>query len=374
MFAKLGAASLTILAVHQLVQLFIAKELGIMQAGPRIVGALVVSYGVHLLLDAWLGRGPPVPRAPPGAGGSMTAPVSISVIVPAYNVEAYVGAALDSLLAQSVPFHEIIVIDDGSTDATSAVLARYRGLPGVRIERVANGGLGRARNLGITLASGEFVYFFDSDDLLVPTFGARMQALLGGRPEVDIVYFSGLSFVDPGCKVDYLLRPTGARPREYASGVAATGAMLQAGVLFSSACLYVSRRTLWADGALAFAPIVHEDEELLTVLSCKARVSLCIDDVLFGTARARRVAHDPGQDRAPRAGLPAYAGHAGRPVPRRTRRAGAHPAAAGAPLLCAAARLPRHLQGERGAGALPRAGAPCVDAALGRRPCASLSK
>jgi len=52
-FAALGAASLTILAVHQLVQLFIAKELGIMQAGPRIVGALVVSWGVHLLLDAW---------------------------------------------------------------------------------------------------------------------------------------------------------------------------------------------------------------------------------------------------------------------------------------------------------------------------------
>lgn len=211
----------------------------------------------------------------------MTAPVTISVIVPAYNVEAYVGAALDSLLAQSVPFHEIIVIDDGSTDATAAVLARYRDRPGVRIERVANGGLGRARNTGVSLATGEFVYFFDSDDLLVPTFGARMQALLGGRPEVDIVYFSGLSFVDPGCTVNYLPPYQRGFTREFASGVAATGAMLQAGVLFSSACLYVSRRTLWSGGALAFAPIVHEDEELLTVLSCKARVSLCIDDVLF---------------------------------------------------------------------------------------------
>jgi fucose 4-O-acetylase-like acetyltransferase len=52
-FAALGAASMTILAVHQLVQLFIAKELGIMQAGPRIIGALAVSYAVHMLLDAW---------------------------------------------------------------------------------------------------------------------------------------------------------------------------------------------------------------------------------------------------------------------------------------------------------------------------------
>ncbi|SHH11931.1 glycosyltransferase family A protein [Massilia sp. CF038] len=211
----------------------------------------------------------------------MTAPVTISVIVPAYNVAGYVGAALDSLLAQSVPFHEIIIIDDGSTDATPAVLERYRAQPGVRIERVVNGGLGRARNLGMTLATGDFVYFFDSDDLLVPTFGARMQALLAGRPEVDIVYFSGLSFLDEGCTANYLPAYRRGMTREFASGVAATGAMLQAQVLFSSACLYVSRRTLWADGALAFAPIVHEDEELLTVLSCKARVSLCIDDVLF---------------------------------------------------------------------------------------------
>jgi len=211
----------------------------------------------------------------------MTAAVTISVIVPAYNVEAYVGAALDSLLAQSVPFHEIIVIDDGSTDGTAAVLERYRHLPGVRIERVANGGLGRARNRGVALASGTFVYFFDSDDLLVPTFGATMQTLLGGRDDVDIVYFSGLSFLDPGCTASYLPAYRRGMTRAFASGVAATGAMLQADVLFSSACLYVSRRALWADGALAFAPIVHEDEELLTVLSCKARATLCIDDVLF---------------------------------------------------------------------------------------------
>jgi hypothetical protein len=218
----------------------------------------------------------------------MTAAVTISVIVPAYNVESYVAAALDSLLQQSVPFHEIIVIDDGSTDATSAVLECYRDRPGVRIERVANGGLGRARNRGVSLATGEFVYFFDSDDLLVPAFGARMQALLGGRPEVDIVYFSGLSFVDPGCTVNYLPAYRRGITREFASGVAATGVLLQAGVHFSSACLYVSRRSLWVNGALTFAPIVHEDEELLTLLSCKARVSLCIDDVLFD----RRVRDD----------------------------------------------------------------------------------
>ncbi len=218
----------------------------------------------------------------------MSAPVTISVIVPAYNVQAYVAEALDSLLGQSLPFHEIIVIDDGSTDATSEVLARYRDRPGVRIERVVNGGLGRARNQGVALATGQFVYYFDSDDILVPTFSAQMQALLGGRDEVDIVYFSGRSFVDPGCTVKYLPAYQRGMTREFASGVAATGAMLQAGVLFSSACLYVSRRTLWADGALAFAPIVHEDEELLTKLSCKARVSLCIDAVLF----ERRVRDD----------------------------------------------------------------------------------
>jgi hypothetical protein len=207
--------------------------------------------------------------------------VRISAIVPAYNVERYIGAALDSLLAQSAPFHEIIVVDDGSTDGTGAIIEQYRDHPAVRIVHVENGGQGRARNLALAMARGEYVYFFDADDLLKADFVAAMQAVLAGRPELDIVYFSGESFVGAGCAADYLPAYRRQLDREFAGGVEATGALLLRGTLFASPCLYLSRRTLWGEGALAFLPIVHEDEEIITRLACAAGVSLCLDTVFF---------------------------------------------------------------------------------------------
>lgn len=214
--------------------------------------------------------------------------VTISVIVPAYNVEAYVEAALASLFAQSAPFHEVIVVDDGSTDGTAAIIERFRQRPGMRIVRVDNGGQGRARNLALTLASGEYVYFFDADDLLETGFVAAMQAMLTQRPQADIVYFSGKSFVDDGCTADFLPDYRRHIEREFATGVEATGALLRQGSFFASPCLYLSRRALWEKRALAFLPIVHEDEEIITRLGCGAGVSLCVDTVYF----ARRVRTD----------------------------------------------------------------------------------
>ena len=210
---------------------------------------------------------------------------TISAIVPAYNVAPYVAAALESLLAQSVPFHEIIVIDDGSTDGTSAILDQFAGRPGVRVEHIANGGQGRARNRALAMATGEYVYFFDADDLLDPGFVAAMQGKLTARPETDIVYFSGSTFVDEGCSADFLPFYRRGIEREYSSGVQAAGALLQRQALYASPCLYLSRRSLWTDGELAFLSIVHEDEEIITRLACKAGVSLCMDTVFF----ARRV-------------------------------------------------------------------------------------
>jgi hypothetical protein len=211
--------------------------------------------------------------------------VSISAIVPAYNVEPWAAAALASLFDQSASFHEVIVIDDGSTDGTSAILEHFRNRPGMRIVRVDNAGQGRARNLALTMATGDYVYFFDADDLLDPGFVAAMQAKLNARPEVDIVYFSGNSFVGPGCTADFLPVYRRGITREFASGVEAAGALLKSETCFASPCLYLSRHALWQDGTLAFLPILHEDEEIITRLMCAAGVSLCVDTVYF----ARRV-------------------------------------------------------------------------------------
>lgn len=91
---------------------------------------------------------------------------SVSVIIPCFNAERWIGEAIESCLAQSAPPQEIIVVDDGSTDGSAEVISRYRGK--VRYVHQANGGGGRARNVGLELSRGDFIQFLDADDLLLP--------------------------------------------------------------------------------------------------------------------------------------------------------------------------------------------------------------
>lgn len=90
----------------------------------------------------------------------------ISVIIPAYNRAHLIGETLRSLLIQTLPASEIIVVDDGSTDNTAEVAAAF-GSP-VRVIRQTNAGPAAARNTGFNASSGEYIHFFDSDDLAAP--------------------------------------------------------------------------------------------------------------------------------------------------------------------------------------------------------------
>ena len=88
----------------------------------------------------------------------------ISVIIPCYNQAHFLGEAVESVLAQTYPYYEIIVVDDGSTDATSEVAASY---PSVRCVRQRNAGLSAARNAGVKASRGQFLVFLDADDRLL---------------------------------------------------------------------------------------------------------------------------------------------------------------------------------------------------------------
>ncbi len=91
----------------------------------------------------------------------------VSVIVPVYNVEEYLEGCLDSVRAQSHERLEILLVDDGSTDTSPQIAARHASEdPRIRVVRQANAGLGAARNTGIREATGDFLTFVDSDDLL----------------------------------------------------------------------------------------------------------------------------------------------------------------------------------------------------------------
>ncbi len=115
----------------------------------------------------------------------------VSVIIPAYNAAWCIRRAVDSVLAQSYPGYELIVVDDGSTDDTAALLAGYA--DAVRIVSKPNGGLSSARNAGIAAARGEFVAFLDADDWWMPEKLARQMALMDARP--DLLFCSTASAV-----------------------------------------------------------------------------------------------------------------------------------------------------------------------------------
>ena len=91
---------------------------------------------------------------------------SLSVVIPAFEVEGWLGATIESVLNQERPPTEIIVVDDGSTDRTPAVAAAFGGP--VRLLRQENRGVAAARNAGAAATKGEVLLFLDADDLLLP--------------------------------------------------------------------------------------------------------------------------------------------------------------------------------------------------------------
>lgn len=106
----------------------------------------------------------------------------VSIIIPAFNAVATIHETLDSVLQQTVRDIEIIVVDDGSTDATAAAVMPYLGAS-VTLVQQPNKGLSAARNTGIAHATGELLLFLDADDLILPDYLACQVSVLTAHPE-----------------------------------------------------------------------------------------------------------------------------------------------------------------------------------------------
>ncbi|MFC6588662.1 glycosyltransferase family 2 protein [Sulfitobacter pacificus] len=119
----------------------------------------------------------------------------VSIIVPAFNVAKTLPATLNALLAQTFTDYEIIVVDDGSTDTTAALLEEYAGIPNFKVISQRNRGLAGARNTGIAAARGLYIGFCDADDLWVPEKLGCHVAHLHSAPHVGISY-SGSALID----------------------------------------------------------------------------------------------------------------------------------------------------------------------------------
>lgn len=134
--------------------------------------------------------------------------MKLSVIVPAYNAEKTIRQSLDSILAQTRPVDELIVINDGSTDGTEKILQEYSdAYPACfRFRTVENGGQGRARNIGFELSSGDWIGYVDSDDWIDPEMYERLIAA-AERENADLALCEVLAhFPDGSPAREYIFR------------------------------------------------------------------------------------------------------------------------------------------------------------------------
>jgi glycosyltransferase involved in cell wall biosynthesis len=118
----------------------------------------------------------------------------VSVLIGVYDGEAYIGEAIESVLAQDYAPLELIVVDDGSTDGSAAVAGSF---PGVRVLRQENAGNGAARNRAVEEASGELYAFLDADDRFTPRKLRLQQAALDADPRLDMVFGHVQEFLSP---------------------------------------------------------------------------------------------------------------------------------------------------------------------------------
>jgi glycosyltransferase involved in cell wall biosynthesis len=123
---------------------------------------------------------------------------AVTVIIPAFNSERYIGGALDSIRAQVLQDIEVIIVDDGSTDGTIREARRHAASLDLTIVQQANSGPSAARNAGIRRARGRYCALLDADDLMLPDFLATGSALLDADPTVGLVVTDIITFNDRG--------------------------------------------------------------------------------------------------------------------------------------------------------------------------------
>jgi glycosyltransferase involved in cell wall biosynthesis len=117
----------------------------------------------------------------------------VSVVIPAFNAERYLGPAIESVLTQTYSDLELVVVDDGSTDGTASVVEACRDSR-VRLLRQSNAGVGAARNRGLEATTGSWVGFLDADDMWFPAKLERQLTVFAAAPELRAV----------GCLMEYV--------------------------------------------------------------------------------------------------------------------------------------------------------------------------
>ncbi|MBI6182897.1 glycosyltransferase family 2 protein [Serratia proteamaculans] len=212
--------------------------------------------------------------------------LDLTVIIPVYNVENYLSDAINSVIALNPRPAQIVIVNDGSTDSSLEILnlefAKYNF---IEIHSTNNNGLGIARNIGTSLARCKYVYYFDSDDLLVQGLTEAFLQALKVSSELDIFAFSAKSFYDVDGKNVKNMRklPSYSRGVEgsFETGEDCFIELSKNNTFYPNAWMYIFRKDIVQRSSLKFKPIIHEDEDFTPQLFFKAKATYVSNSVFF---------------------------------------------------------------------------------------------
>ena len=225
--------------------------------------------------------------------------MTFSIIIPVYNAEKYLAQCLDSILTQSYPDFEIILVNDGSPDNSQVIIDRYVQMHPGKITALVkeNGGAADARNVGIAHATGDYLVFVDADDYISPELLAKLAASLEHSP-ADVIRYAIQIVYEDGRNGEVLYAPA----MEGVSGEVALEKLIDHKQYFDAACFCAIRRAYWQANDFRFATgHMLEDFGLIPELIMKASSFSAIEHVgYFYVQSSNSVMRNPDYSKAVR--------------------------------------------------------------------------
>jgi glycosyltransferase involved in cell wall biosynthesis len=201
----------------------------------------------------------------------------VSIVIPVYNVERYVGKCLSSLVEQTFTDFEVIAVNDGSRDSSLQILRHFEErYPFIHVIDQPNAGMSQARNVGMEQARGEYFCFVDSDDYVAPTFLEELyDALVENKADISCCYYY-YRFVENDFLFEYPFRCKGVFNREKAMNKLLHDVQIQSLVWNK-----MYRRSLFTDNRIKFPTMCFEDMAVANKIFAAANRVVVIDRPLY---------------------------------------------------------------------------------------------
>ena len=221
----------------------------------------------------------------------MALKAKISVIIPVYNTKDYLEESIDSVIEQKEFFHELILIDDGSTDGSGQLLDKlYSRFDFIKIYHTENQRQGPARNLGTDHSSGDYIYYFDSDDVVKPGLFEKFNDIITDDTDLDIFCFSADPFIDNNYHVEDSVREQILSSKAYfrkidkicKSGEEAFNLLFPIKSFSPLPYLYIFKKSIITENNIKYRSIRFEDEEFVFQLFLNAGKTIISDERFVG--------------------------------------------------------------------------------------------